>query len=191
MMIMSDAAVAKVDLFGALPKSVPFRPLMGLGLKPMHADHPQEKADAFSQGFDAGHRTATEALSEECAQLRALLTKAEALQHEPSEAVTALITETVLRLVTEIVGNAPVDQAMLEQRITQAMAVVTECDAARALVLHPDDHALLADCNMSLPLMVDPDMPRGDLRIDCAAGSIEHGVSLHLSALRVALGAEQ
>lgn len=189
-MTMSDAAFAKVDLLSALPKAAPFRPLLAHALRKPASDTVQHAADAFSEGFAAGHRTATEALSEECAQLRALLTKAEALQPEASDAVAALIAETVLRLVTDIVGNAPVDQALLETRIAQAMAVITECDAARALILNPDDASLLNNSDIPLPICSDATMARGDLRIECASGSIEHGVSHHLAALRLALGTE-
>jgi flagellar assembly protein FliH len=191
MMIMSDAAFAKVDLLSALPKSAPFRPLLAHAAHTAPINMAQQSADAFSEGFAAGHRSATEALSEECAQLRALLAKAEALQPEASDAVAALIAETVLRLVTDIVGNAPVDQALLERRIDEAMAVITECDAARNVVLHPDDAALLNNGAIALPIVPDATLARGDLRIECASGSIEHGVSQRLEALYLALGAER
>ncbi len=56
------------------------------------------------------------------------------------------------------------------------------------LCVNPDDVALLDGFETTLTIVGDPSLPRGDLRIDCSAGWIEHGTSLYLDALRSELG---
>ena len=43
----------------------------------------------------------------------------------------------------------------------------------------------------SLSIVGDPSLSRGDIRIDCSAGWIEHGTSLYLDALRSELGLDR
>ncbi len=145
-------------------------------------------ADEYGAGFEDGRRASEEAFAAERASLLALLAKADALRPEPSEELAMLIGETVYRLVCDIVGQVEIDRECLARRARQAAAIVAECDNARTLCVNPDDVALLDGLDSALTIVADPSLPRGDLRIDCSAGWIEHGTSLYLEALRSELG---
>jgi flagellar assembly protein FliH len=189
MTIMSDAAFARVDLRDALPRRSDFAPLP-LVFKQASAvsASPPESVDAYARGFDEGHRVASEAFATDRQHLLSLLAKAETFQPEASDELAAMIAETVFRLVAEIVGSVEIDRALLDRRIDEAMKLIADCDAARTLAFHPDDLPLLANAGLTLDLIADPSLARGDLRIDCSSGGIEHGNSIYLDALRSELG---
>lgn len=146
--------------------------------------------DAFAQGFDEGQRAAREAFATERAALQRLLESANALQPEPSEELAVLVGETVYRLVTDIVGQVEIDRDCLMRRAKACAALIAECDNARTLYVNPADLPLLDDLKTSLSLAGDLSLARGDIRVDCSAGWIEHGTSLYLDALRSELGLE-
>ncbi|WP_219893766.1 flagellar assembly protein FliH [Aquisediminimonas profunda] len=146
-------------------------------------DH-SSAVDDYGLGFENGRRASEEAFSVERTALLSLLEKANALRPEPSEELALLIGETVYRLVSDIVGQVNVDRDCLARRANAAAAIVAECDNARTLCVNPEDIKLLDGLETNLTIVGDPSLPRGDLRIDCSAGWIEHGTSLYLEALR-------
>lgn len=152
------------------------------------AVEPPNAIDDYGLGYENGRKASEDAFSVERTALLALLEKANALRPEPSEELALLIGETVYRLVSDIVGQVEIDRECLARRASAAVAIIAECDNARILYLNPDDVALLDGFETSLTIVADPSLPRGDLRIDCSAGWIEHGTSLYLEALRSELG---
>lgn len=146
--------------------------------------------DLFAQGFEEGQRAARETFIAERAALQRLVESANALQAEPSEELAMLIGETVYRLLTDIVGQAEIDRDGLMRRAEACTALIAECDNARTLHVNPADLPLLEGMQTSLSIAGDPALSRGDIRIDCSAGWIEHGTSLYLDALRSELGLE-
>jgi flagellar assembly protein FliH len=188
---MSDRVFSPAKLLSAMPKSGGFvrrdygSPTGG----PVQAADDGNPSDAFAAGFDEGHRVASEAAATDRTSLLAMLEKASVLQPEASDELAALIAETVFALVKEIVCSATIDAAALEKRIAAAVALISECDAARTLFLHPEDAALVSGSEIPLTICPDATLARGDLRIDCSAGWIEHGSSIFLDALRSELGA--
>ena len=156
-----------------------------------NAGLPQEPAvDHYAQGFEDGRRAAEDSFVTERKSLLQLVETANALQAEPSEELATLIGETVYRLVTDIVGAVEIDRACLHRRAIAAAELIAECDNARTLHVHPDDLPLLVGLETSLTIAGDASLSRGDIRIDCSAGWIEHGTSLYLDALRTELGLE-
>ena len=145
-------------------------------------------ADRYELGFEEGRRTAQDAFEIERAALQRLVESAGALQPESSEELAMLIGETVYRLVTDIVGKVEIDADCLTRRASAAAALIAECDNARTLCVNPDDMPLLEGLRTSLKIDGDSSLARGDIRIDCSAGWIEHGTSLYLDALRSELG---
>lgn len=144
--------------------------------------------DAFSQGFEEGQRVATEAFMAEREALLRLVENAGALQPEPSEELAMLVGETVYRLVSDIVGQVEIDRDCLARRAAAAAAMIAECDNARTMFVNPSDLPLLEGLRSGLTLAGDASLARGDIRIDCSAGWIEHGTTLYLDALRSELG---
>jgi flagellar assembly protein FliH len=188
---MSDATFARLSLVEArAPVSAfnPLRPRLMPGRTPPTMPADTAEPDLFALGFAAGEQVASEAFATERTALGRLVAAAQALQPEPSEELAAMIAATVEQLVTELVGKMPVERDWLEERIERAMSCIAKADAARVLRLHPDDIDLLADTAVPLALCPDPELQRGELRIECSQGWIEDGRSQHLDALRVMLG---
>ena len=190
-MIMFDGNVQILSISDARHVHSSFRP--------MHREYaasasaivtPKSSDDPYALGLAEGQDLAATAFAEERLHLGSLLNAAENLQAEPSEELSQLIGETVFRLVRQIVETAPVDAGWLHAQAQKAADVISECDAARTAWLHPDDIALLDQATFPLPLMADPAVERGSIRIDCSAGWVEHGRSNYLDALRVALSLE-
>lgn len=186
---MSDCAAVRVSLCDARAPASGFSPLRPRLVVVAAATAPLEP-DPFALGVAEGARAADEAYAAERDALRALFAAADAFVPEPSEELAAMIAVTVEHLVTELVGMMPVERDWLTARIDRAVALIGEADAARTLWLHPDDVALLGEAGPDLDIQRDTTMERGALRIDCPVGWIENSRSLHLEALRAALGIE-
>lgn len=146
--------------------------------------------DAYARGLADGQQIAAAAFEADRVALYKLVASANALQPEANDEVAALMSETVLRLVEQIVGNVTVDTALLEQHIAQAMELISEADAARTIWLNPADHALLVDIDLGLTKNVDPQLARGNLRIDCSDSWNEHGSAIGVEKLRHLLGVQ-
>jgi flagellar assembly protein FliH len=189
-MIMSDHqaqpayhAVSMIDAAQSVRRSASFRPLFGPS--PVHrAEEDHTPPTSWEDGYSAAK---AEAAADHQAFV-AMIASAQALQNEPSEELAALISETVFRLVSDIIGSTAINRDALISRATQAAAIIAECDGARTMWVNPQDMMLLQGHDFVLPLKEDPAAPRGSIRIECSSGWIEHGTSLYLDALRSALG---
>ena len=148
---------------------------------------PVTAPDDYMRGFEDGKSAAATAFAAERAGLIALVTAATHAAPHPSEELTTLITATVERLVGDIVGRTSIDPEWLTAQVNSACAIITDCDAAQTIWLHPDDAALIADSGLTLDVRVDTTAQRGSIRIDCSAGWIEQGRSHYLDALHEAL----
>jgi flagellar assembly protein FliH len=184
---MSEALIQKIRVSDARPHDNSFRPM----LAKVASDEALEDApvaDLYALGFEEGQQMAAQAFEIEQATLMKLIASADALQSEPSEELAVLIGEAVDRLVSEIIGNAPIDRDWLNTHAKRAADMVAECDSARTMWVHPDDLPLIDSNLISLTLMSDPEAKRGSIRIDCSTGWIEHGTALYLDELRTELG---
>ena len=193
---MSDAVIERIRVSDARINDLGFRPMHAApssaasappASRALATDVPTEP-DPYETGYQVGLRDGAAAFAAERAALQRLITNAAALQSEPSDELAALISETVLRLVNQIVGEAAIDHHWLADRARRAAAIIGECDDARSMAVHPDDIALLRDADIPLSLVADPELPRGSIRIGCSAGWIEAGTALYLDALRAELG---
>lgn len=192
---MSDSAVRAIRIIDAASPKSGFVPgnfaridhIPSMKNAQGNADWPAS-ADRYDVGFEDGRRTAQDTFEVERAALQRLVESVGALQPESSEELAMLIAETVYRLVADIVGKTQVDEDCLSQRASAAAALIAECDNARTLCVNPDDLPLLEGLRTALTVEGDPSLARGDVRIDCSAGWIEHGTSLYLDALRCELG---
>jgi flagellar assembly protein FliH len=189
-MIMSEPAIAVIDMVRAIPKASGFNQRSYAQANAMRSttNEEQRMAEAFAAGFDEGHGVASLAARADKDALLAIIAKAEALQAEPSDELAALIAETVFGLVEGIVSTVQIDREMLQKRIDAAVAIISDCNSARSIFLHPDDLVHMTGLDLPVALVADADMARGDVRIDCSQGWIEHGTSVFLDRLRSALG---
>ena len=193
---MSDPRFAPTSLAVAMAKDSGFRPTSFdpvIRARDIAAAAPvvvEPGEDPFAKGLAEGQRLAETAFAAEREQLLSLIAGAEALQDEPSEELAQMIAETVERLVRQIVAEAPIDADWLKGQAETAAALVAECDKARTLWVHPQDAALLMDCQLKLPVEADAAMIRGTVRVETSGGWIEHGRAVYLGELRAALGGE-
>jgi flagellar assembly protein FliH len=187
-MIMSDPVILPISLSQARSHAGGFRPRFALAHALSTSPVEQPVEDHYARGLADGQDMAQAAFAVERAQYQALIASAQNLQNEPSDELAALIAQTVERLVRECVGVAPVDAEHLNKQAMRAAALISECDAARTMWLHPDDLMLIDQNSLPIAVMADPQAERGSIRIDCSAGWIEYGVPLYLNDLRAALG---
>jgi flagellar assembly protein FliH len=154
---------------------------------PAEADLAVVQAEAFAAGFDEGRRSLEAEIASEREDLARLAQSLSALTPEPPEPLAALLSETVERLVREIVGTAAVDGELLRRRAAQAAALIGEETEPGRLFLHPEDLVLLEGAELPVALATDPLLARGSVRLERASGWIEDGPEVRLDRLRAAL----
>jgi flagellar assembly protein FliH len=191
---MSDSAIHKVRLLDA-KACVGFRPMLIAGdltdAETTGWSQPQaavKNENARNHGYAEGFAAAQAEFEIERAQLTQMIASADAIIPESCDELQTLIRETVVSLVHQIAGNAPIDGAWLHVEIQKATAIIVDCNSARSLCLHPSDAALVNRDLIHLDIKEDPALSPGSLRIECSAGWIEGGKSLYLEELRNMLG---
>jgi flagellar assembly protein FliH len=187
-MIMSDPVILPIALSQACSHAGGFRPRFSKGYTLADAQAEQTSEDLYANGLADGQEMAQAAFAVERMQLQALIASAQALQSEPSEELAALIAETIEQLVRQCVGVSAVDSDHLNAQAARAAKLISECDQARTMWVHPGDLPLMDQAALPIAVMADPGLARGAIRIDCSAGWIEHGTPLYLEELRTALG---
>jgi flagellar assembly protein FliH len=180
-MIMSEAFIPALPLTAIAGHRSAFKPLRALRVRPAA---PEETADEYARGLVDGQQMAATAFEVETGALRNLLASTQALKPEAGPELSLLLRETVLGLVQQISDTIKIDTAFIEAQIARAVAVITEADEARQIILHPDDAALVGNQINALAVRSDPDQPRGMVRIDCSQGWVDHGVALGIERLR-------
>jgi flagellar assembly protein FliH len=184
-MTMSDALARRVEIGELCTVSSGFRPLT-MVTRPS-VERRAVADDLYQRGFEAGSATAAQVFETERTRLIELLESCQALEREPSDELASLIAETVLQLVTTIVGKGAVDSDLLLARAKRAAALIAKADGERTLHMHPDDLPVIEGAALPLKLVADKSMTRGSVRICCSTGWVEDGTSVFLDALRTEL----
>jgi len=145
------------------------------------------RAQAFAEGFEQGRQTVLAEFARHREALAALIRSAEVLQPEAAGPLASVLTETVTRLVRQIVGEVQIDPALLRERAeTMADLVTAECGPAR-LRMHPDDIALLDGLDLGVPMAPDHHLASGTIILETGEGWIEDGPQVRLARLRAQL----
>ena len=144
-------------------------------------------ADRYDQGYADARATLEAEVAAERAMLLQMIEAAVMLTPADPEPLAQLLGEAVLRLVTDIVGTAPVDAALLRQRALALTEVIQGEDGPATLHVHPDGVALLTGLSDRTVVRVDPALPPGLLRLTRGDALIEDGVPCALARLRAAL----
>jgi len=147
---------------------------------PPQDDYARGYADGLAEAVErsAADTSAAEKIRHAITQLRA----------EPPEELGLYIAEAVSHLVRQIVGETQITPEEIIRRAQAAASLIAENDAATALRLHPDDAALVGTTIGAISVVPEPGLLRGDILVECAAGTIEDGNALRLAALDAALG---
>lgn len=149
-------------------------------------------ATAHAAGFAEGQAAALAVVAERQAGDRALLAGlVEALATSgrvDRERVARHIRQTVLHLVTKLIGEAGVSPDLLAQRVTAATDLLADASESAMLRLHPDDVALVEG---KLPTSVfavgDASVARGSFVLESASTVVEDGPELWLDQLSAAI----
>ncbi len=153
------------------------------------ATDPLEDAahEGFLQGFREGERIAREAAD---ADNEARLQLAAAVQHVAQSGegtLAAMLSQAVVRLVGQIMGEVSIDEALLKDRCT-AVAACIDSDEARAVIeVNPEDMHLLEKEATGVTLAANPDLPRGSVRLATSDGWVEDGPDVRLARLKALL----
>lgn len=167
----------------------PFDPL---GTKPK-SDAPANTVDAaraegFAEGMATAERMAAnrgEADAQALGQLASLL---EMMSGFDRDALASRLRQTVLFLVSRLVGEAGVPQDLLNQRIDAAVALLADSSEMAQLRLNPADLVLVDGHQPArVRLVADETIGRGGFRIETRTTSIEDSPHAWLDQLAAAL----
>lgn len=151
-------------------------------------------AEAFAEGRAAGLEEARTACAADLEAREAAMAAIEIacarLDDEQRHLLAERLRTTVLALCDGVLAQVALDPDALTRRVEAAARMLARADDARVIRLHPDDLALArprlpAEWNFE----PDPDLERGALRIEGAAGGVEDGPALWRAAIEEALGA--
>lgn len=148
----------------------------------------QARADGFAAGMAAAERMAAERGEADAQALARIAAGLEAMSGLAREALAERLRQTVLSLVTRLVGESAIDAALLQQRVDAAAALLADTSEAAVLRLHPDDMAMIGGhVPAGVTLSTDPAIERGGFRIENRTTAIEDGPSAWLAQLAAAL----
>ncbi|MFD1613397.1 FliH/SctL family protein [Sphingomonas tabacisoli] len=146
------------------------------------------RAEGFAEGMAAAERMAAErgeADAQALAQLAGLLEMMSAFDRD---VLATRLRQTVLFLVTRLVGETGVSADLLNQRIDAAVALLADVSEAAQLRLNPADLALVeGHAPAHLSLVPDDTIGRGGFRIETRTTAIEDGPAAWLDQLAAAL----
>jgi flagellar assembly protein FliH len=141
------------------------------------------EADEFARGLAEGRRTVESELASEREALLQLAGGLDALKPPSIGILATLIVAAVERLVSDIVGDAPIDPMVLIDR-AGALAERIAAETEAVLMAHPDDAVLLDEGRIGLRVLVDAGLPRGTVQARVGDAMIEDGVAAALARLR-------
>lgn len=195
-------AISAVGTFGDRPPASGFRSrfgAMGEGtgwtaarvetpdrLEPEPEIDPIEQAsqEGFIAGFQEGERITREELMAQDDARNALATAISQLSGMGEGALSSLLSQAVLRLVTQIVGEVPIDEARLAERCAAVAACIDPDDGKAVLEVNPLDLPLIDATGFGVALVANPQMAPGSVRLATSDGWIEDGPDVRLSRLK-------
>lgn len=148
-----------------------------------------EATDQFGEGYAAAALTAKAEFAAERAMLVALVDAAAAMMPADPEALGALLSETVLRLVSDVVGSVAVDELLLKERALALAAAIHGPEGPVILRVHPDCVVLLDGLRADICVVGDEAVAPGQIVMAMGNGGAEDGVYSALERVRVALEA--
>jgi flagellar assembly protein FliH len=143
--------------------------------------------EAFLQGFQEGDRLARE---EAAADNEARILLASAVQHVAQTGegtLSAMLSQAVVRLVGQIMGEVEIDEAVLKERCAAVAACIDSDDHRAVLEVNPEDIHLLEEEASGVTLSANPLLPRGSVRLATTDGWVEDGPDIRLARLKALL----
>ncbi|MFT3964475.1 MAG: flagellar biosynthesis protein [Sphingobium sp.] len=144
----------------------------------------QASQEGFVMGFQEGERITREAMEADDAVRRQLAHAIGQLGGMDEGTLSSLLSTAVLRLVTQIVGEVPVDEARLAERCAAVAAHIDPDDGKAVLEVNPLDLPLIDTTGLTVALAPNGDIARGCVRLATSDGWIEDGPDVRLARLR-------
>lgn len=146
------------------------------------------RAEAFAEGVAAAERMAAARGEVDAQALGRIAAALEQMGGADRDALATRLRQTVLFLVSQLVGEIGVSPELLEGRITAAVALLTDASEAATLKLNPEDLPLVeGHVPATVAALADPSIERGGFRIETRTTSIEDGPRAWLEQLAAAL----
>lgn len=146
------------------------------------------RAAGYTEGFRDGHQQGEMERERDQAMLRALGAALKSAERVDRTLVAAQLRQTVLYLVSRIVGDAGVAPDLLARRIEAATDMIADSAETAALRVNPDDLPLLDGLlPATLDAMGDATIDRGSFVLESAATIVEDGPDLWLEQLAQAI----
>ena len=143
--------------------------------------------EEYARGFQDGYAAAYAAGQDESSGLEALAAALAGLTPEPTAALGAILSEAVMRLVRQVMGEVSLDAGAIAERADTVAALVADEVVPARLRLHPDDIARIDQLESPLALVADPSLTPGTVVAETANGWVEDGPSVRMERLRAAL----
>ena len=193
------SAFAPVNLAGVL-ESPPFVPwsqkyAAALGGDEAAADAAEDatidlemiRDRAFADGYAEGRRTLEKEVDAEREAVARLAEMLEQYRPEPPAELARLLSETVDRLVRQIVGEVVIDSTLLDKRVAVVAQLIADAAQPRRMRLHPDDIERLRGADLDVEIIADASMLPGSVFVETGTGWVEDGPDVGLEKLRQAL----
>lgn len=146
------------------------------------------RAAGFAEGVTHAHALAAEADDARAALATALAAELARAGRVDRETLARHLRETVMFLVTRMVGEIGVSAELLAARVAAAADLLADGAEAAVLRLHPDDAALIAGALPGhLHAVADAGLARGSFVIEAASTIIEDGPDRWLEQLGAAI----
>jgi len=174
----ADAAAAAADPDGFSPT------------EPAHFIDPiaEARAEGYAQGFHEGHEQGELERERDQATLRGLGEALKSAERVDRDLVAGRLRQTVLFLVSKIIGDIGVSPELLTKRIEAATDLIADGAENATLRVNPEDLPLLKD---SLPAGIHPLgdalIERGSFVLESASTLVEDGPDLWLEQLAQAI----
>lgn len=170
----------------------PFDPL-GDKARPAPVPEPQDpidsaRAEGFAEGMAMAERMAAERGEVDAQALARIAAGLEAMGVFDRDALATRLRQTVLLLVTRMIGDVGVSAEHLTGRIDAAIALLADSSEAASLKLNPQDLPLIeSHIPARVAPVADASIERGGFRIETRTTSIEDGPGAWLNQLTAAL----
>ncbi len=146
------------------------------------------RATGYAEGYAAARAEADAAAAQQAALLSQVSEALTRGAHFDRERMAGHLRQTVLHLVTRMIGESGIAPDVLASRIEAATDMLADSAESAILRLHPDDVALVEG---HLPKTVfpvgDPHVARGGFVIESASTIVEDGPALWLEQLAAAI----
>ncbi len=137
----------------------------------------KEIADAYAQGYLNGQQAAMVHDDQDDHARNLLAAALNRLKIVDEAKLTQQFWEVILSLFEQAIGHANMDRELMQQRCDEAVASINENIGEACLHIAASDADILQDYDCDIPIMVDPALLPGSVRLTHAAGQILSGTN--------------